>query len=149
MMEKSQNNWLVLCLGMLIICAGCTAPNQDEEYVNLVTESMNVFDMQSERVLQPYHGMAVSELTDMRDFAEQAKVAALGMTLSDNAKKSREVYIESLDATIAGTNLLLSGVSSGDTKVDSTAPATNNFIQAQNYLGTAADIMKIPKLRVI
>lgn len=149
MMEILQKHWLFLCLGVLIICAGCTAPNQDEAYVNLVTESMNVFDIQSERVLQPYHGMAISELTDMRDFAEQAKGAALEMTLSDNAKKSREVYIQSLDATITGTNLLLSGVSSGDTKVDSTAPATNNFIQAQNYLGTAADIMKIPKLRAI
>jgi len=149
MMENSQNIWLVFYLGMLIICAGCTAPNQDEEYVNLVTESMNVFDIQNERVTQPYHGMAVSELIEMRDFAEQAKVAALEMTLSDTAKKSREVYIESLDATIAGTNLLLSSVSSEDVKVDSTAPVTNNFMQAQNYLRTAADIMKIPKLRSI
>jgi hypothetical protein len=50
-----------------------------------------------------------------------------------------------MDATIEGIDNLKENADLSTGKVESTAPATNNFIQAQSDLGSAADIIKVPK----
>lgn len=54
-----------------------------------------------------------------------------------------------MDATIAGVDSLQGDIDTATGKVESTAPATNYFIQVQSDLGSAADIIKVPKKRRI
>lgn len=133
---------VVICL---FYTAGCTGATHDEDYKTLVIDAIERMDPQNEKIENPYKGMTVDDLSAMKTFVEQAKSSAEEMTLSDTYKKSREFFIRSMDATIAGVDSLQGDIDTTTGKVDSTAPATNYFIQAQSDLGSAADIIKVPK----
>jgi hypothetical protein len=134
---------------ILLICflytAGCTGATHDEDYKTLVIEAIEKLDPQNEKIINPYKGMTIDDLSAMKTFAEQAKSSAEQMTLSDTYKKSREFFLRAMDATIAGVDSPQGDIDTATGKVESTAPATNYFIQVQSDLGSAADIIKVPK----
>ena len=134
---------------IVVICflytAGCTGAAHDEDYKALVIDAIEKMDPQNEKIVNPYKGMTADDLSAMKTFAEQAKSSAIQMSLSDTYKKSREFFLRAMDATIAGVDSLQGDIDTATGKVESTAPATNYFIQVQSDLGSAADIIKVPK----
>ena len=144
-MNLKNVSTLVFIAVCLIFIAGCTGGNDDEEYKALVIDAIEKLEPLNEKIINPYKGMTGDELMEMKSFAENAKSFAAQMTLSDSEKKSREFFIRAMDVTVEGTNNLQGNVDSSTGKVESTAPATNNFIQMQSDLGSAADIIKVPK----
>lgn len=144
-MEIKKSWYMFLIVIGLLLSSGCTMSTQDEDYKSLVVDAIEKLDSQNEKIIQPYQGMTADELSTMKTFAEQSKSAAEQMTLSDAYKKSREFFLRAMDATIEGVNIIQNDVDVSTQKVDSTAPATNAFIQAQSDLGSAADIIKVPK----
>ena len=144
-MNLKNVSTLVFIAVCLIFIAGCTGGNDDEEYKALVIDSIEKLEPLNDKIINPYKGMTGDELMEMKSFAEEAKNFATQMTLSDSGKKSREFFIRAMDVTVEGTNNLQGNVDSSTGKVESTAPATNNFIQMQSDLGSAADIIKVPK----
>ena len=128
----------------LVICSGCTSTNQDEEYKALVTEALTQFDPINEHIIKPYAGMSGDEMSGMKEFATQARDSVNQMTLSDNSKKSKEFFVRAMDASIEAVSTLEPKFDATLQKVESTAPATNLFIQIKNDLGSAADIIKVP-----
>ncbi|MDD3573870.1 hypothetical protein [Methanospirillum sp.] len=144
-MNAKNVSILVFITVCFIFIAGCTGGNDDEEYKALVIDAIEKLEPLNEKIINPYKGMTGDELMEMKSFAENAKSFAAQMTLSDSEKKSREFFIRAMDVTVEGTNNLQGNVDSSTGKVESTAPATNNFIQMQSDLGSAADIIKVPK----
>lgn len=136
--------FLFILIGVVLI-SGCIGTTQDEDYKSLVKEAIIQLDSQNEKIVKPYSGMTVDEISTMKSFAEQTKSSAEQMTLSDTYKKSREFFIRSMDATIKAMDSLQVTIDPTAQKVESTAPATEYFIQIQSDLGSAADIIKVPK----
>jgi len=147
--DHNMNSAGYLILSLIVACflyvAGCTGGAQDEEYKALVVDAIEKLDSQNEKIIKPYQGMTADELSSMKAFAEQSKAAAEQMTLSDTCKKSRELFLRAMDATIKGIESIQGDIDQSTGKVESTAPATNYFIQTQSDLGSAADIIKVPK----
>ncbi|OQA53100.1 MAG: hypothetical protein BWY45_03075 [Euryarchaeota archaeon ADurb.Bin294] len=144
-MNRVNVSLLVFFAICFILIAGCTGGNDDEDYKALVIDAIENLEPQNEKIVNPYKGMTGDELSAMRSYAEEAKNSAAQMTLSDSSKKSRDFFIRAMDATIEGIDNLKENADLSTGKVESTAPATNNFIQAQSDLGSAADIIKVPK----
>jgi len=144
-MNRVNVSLLVFFAICFILIAGCTGGNDDEDYKALVIDAIKILEPQNEKIVNPYKGMTGDELSAMRSYAEEAKNSAAQMTLSDSSKKSRDFFIRAMDATIEGIDNLKENADLSTGKVESTAPATNNFIQAQSDLGSAADIIKVPK----
>ncbi|MDD1724375.1 MAG: hypothetical protein LUQ07_04515 [Methanospirillum sp.] len=135
--------YIAIPMILLLLSAGCTSSNQDEELKNLVNDTISVFVIQNGYLEQPYHGASVSDLTILKSYAEQAKSKAEAMTLSDNGKKARDLYILSLDNTIKAVDTLTADLGPDDTKVETTAPATNYLIQTKSNLDSVAQLLKI------
>lgn len=135
--------YLVIPTIFFLIMAGCTSSSQDDELKTLVQNTLTQFAKQAEYLEQPYHGASVSDLSSMKTFAEQAKSRAEAMSLSDTGKKARDLYILSLDNTIKGVDTLTKDLGPDDTKVETTAPATNNFIQSKSNLDSVVQMLKI------
>ncbi len=129
----------------LLFLAGCTGGAHDEQYKKLVTDALDQLDSLNEKIVKPYQGMTAGELSDLKSFAEQAKRSAEQMSLSDTDKKSLELFIRAMNATIEGVDSLSGALDPSTMRVDNTAPATNYFIQAQSDLKSAADIIKVQK----
>jgi len=142
-----KNVWLIIIALTLLslLFSGCTSQTQDDEFKSLLSDTITQFSVQNEKILQPYSGMTITDLTAMRSFAEKAKSIAQQMKLSDTGEKARDIYLQALDSTITGTNLLINNADSTSGKIDTTSPATTNFINSQYNLNTVADIMKLPK----
>lgn len=135
--------YLIPIMISLVIFSGCTSANQDEEYKSLVVDTLKTLDPVNEHIIQPYQGMSADELAKMKNFAEQAKNSAEQMTLSDTSKKSREFFILAMNSVQDSVRILEPDIDSASGKIESTAPATNAFIQIKNNLGSAADIIKV------
>jgi len=144
-MHYTRHSFLALMVAVCFLyTAGCTNAVEDEDYKTLVIHALDKLDLINEKIINPYQGITVDELSAMKIFAEQAKSSVEQMVLSDNSKKSKEFFVRAMDSTIEAVSTLEAKADVSLQKVESTAPVTNLFIQIKNDLGSAADIIKVP-----